>query len=726
MDLHCHTLATKSGDGNRTVSNTVFASKIKGAGVKVVAITNHNKFDKTQFDSLVSSVGENAIIWPGVELDVYGNHSGVRVSGHILVVANPNDVEKFDAIVDNLCGSDQENFSMDIDDLPSTFASLGGCMFICHHHKKKEISKEDIDYLKANISQMDTVVLEPSTARKAGMIVREENETCWFGSDVKDWSNYPGGEPEKMLPNCSFGITSYDRFVSLLKKDNSAVLHSTVLSPKQLNPIVIAPFDDLNLSLSLFNDVNVIFGGKATGKTEILKAIEAKFKESGKKTRSYYIEQKADALKSIVNVPPDVDTLSNFAKHYSENEISTILKWSWHEIPSLKKFKNHYETVQLNDTSARLAICKATFSDSLTPVPVNEKIKENRKIRKIVKFYAKLDKKNYLSEQEATTANSLANKMLTKLESENLDRCIDYKAKCLEKWTIDYLKKKIANVTSIVEKPSSVGFNTFADDYYLIKNAVDKVIENMMFEYKPKSEVIGEIPLKGKVRRRMEIGFSFQKSPSHSDITGGKRYFVKNGGTQDLINKFKQKIKAMNGAETAEEISAAVSNAQEFLNSNNFNSLECLLNYSNFLETDTVSDFFPSNGVTSILLVDSAVSDTKVDVIILDEPDGGMGSDFVNMELLPKILKRASENKVVVIGTHDPNLVVRTHPYCCIYRVEDTPDHYLTYIGNSFEDYLVNVLDDSKRIPWIEACIEKCEGGQDAIGERERTYGYRN
>lgn len=50
IDLHCHTKATKQGDGEgRNVNLELFKEKIADAEVKIVAITNHNVFDYQQF-----------------------------------------------------------------------------------------------------------------------------------------------------------------------------------------------------------------------------------------------------------------------------------------------------------------------------------------------------------------------------------------------------------------------------------------------------------------------------------------------------------------------------------------------------------------------------------------------------------------------------------------------------------------------------------------------------
>lgn len=123
-------------------------------------------------------------------------------------------------------------------------------------------------------------------------------------------------------------------------------------------------------------------------------------------------------------------------------------------------------------------------------------------------------------------------------------------------------------------------------------------------------------------------------------------------------------------------------------------------------------------------MVDFAINNSSSDVIILDEPDSGMGADYINDILINDIKKQAKNNKIIIISTHEPNLVVRTHPYQCIFREEYEPTRYKTYIGSSFEEYLHNVNDFDDRKKWVDTCIDKCEGGNYAIKERERTYGH--
>ena len=77
IDLHCHTKATKRGDGKkRNVDAATFVSRVSRAGVGIVAITNHNVFDLDQYKEFVCAANDAFQIWPGVELDVTSGAEG--------------------------------------------------------------------------------------------------------------------------------------------------------------------------------------------------------------------------------------------------------------------------------------------------------------------------------------------------------------------------------------------------------------------------------------------------------------------------------------------------------------------------------------------------------------------------------------------------------------------------------------------------------------------------
>ena len=92
---------------------------------------------------------------------------------------------------------------------------------------------------------------------------------------------------EYELPQLKLPVSDFDKFKLLLKKDKSII--KTFLDQKNYELVTIQPFLDLKLTLEIYNDVNVIIGGKGTGKTEILKSMEKVFQDKGNNdVISYY------------------------------------------------------------------------------------------------------------------------------------------------------------------------------------------------------------------------------------------------------------------------------------------------------------------------------------------------------------------------------------------------------------------------------------------------------
>lgn len=49
IDLHCHTIKAKSGDGGRDIDPSSLAETLANNQVGIAAITNHNLFDLSKF-----------------------------------------------------------------------------------------------------------------------------------------------------------------------------------------------------------------------------------------------------------------------------------------------------------------------------------------------------------------------------------------------------------------------------------------------------------------------------------------------------------------------------------------------------------------------------------------------------------------------------------------------------------------------------------------------------
>ena len=89
VDFHMHTNRDKefsyTGDSNYYVSD--YISRMEEKDIRVGVITNHNKFDKTEYTQLRKTAKKKDIyILPGVELSIKEGANGI----HALIVFNPN------------------------------------------------------------------------------------------------------------------------------------------------------------------------------------------------------------------------------------------------------------------------------------------------------------------------------------------------------------------------------------------------------------------------------------------------------------------------------------------------------------------------------------------------------------------------------------------------------------------------------------------------------------
>ena len=718
IDLHCHTKKAKSGDVGRDVTLEVFKEKISQAKVEIVAITNHNLFDHGQYVDFTHG-NSNVLILPGIELDVLGNKSGKDVQGHVIVIVDPKSVSEFDNLVSSKCVVHPDDFKIDIEDFCNTFGQLENAIIMCHYKKSKPITIDDFNYIKSHIDRTNVSILEPSSARKAGIIVRGDRERSWFGSDNHSWDQYPNDAKE--LPECIFKIKDYNALLSLLKNNQDAVLLKSFLNQRGPYSIEISPFSDLNLKLDLYSNVNVIFGEKATGKTEILRAIDKKFTESGKTVSRFYIESKKEDLASLFNYELKEKDLKKFRDSSCSTEFSIIKNWNWKTIPSLKHFYNAKKNEAALTLKEKAKILNAKFQAILDDSSYIEEKKKYDDIKEQINTLLGFDKTKYLKEDEKTKIDELLLLLKGSIKSKVLEYLFDYESKKLEKYTIDFIGTRITNLQGAVKAPSSFGLAQVYEEKVKINKAISNIQNALELKVTLPDVKIGTLPTKGNVYRVTNISYKPCNQSEHDEF---KRKHLYDSCKDTDIKKFIKEIDAISKAKKINDYLLKINDFKKYLNDNQYNDLNIFINYINLYKTDDKFDYKPSNGEASILLVNYAINNSDAHVIILDEPDSGMGADYINNVLISNINNQAANNKIIVISTHDPNLVVRTHPYQCIFREEYENNKYKTYIGSSFEEFLHNIDSFNDVRKWTDTCIDKCEGGIDAITERERTYGH--
>lgn len=167
IDIHTHTKKIKTGDAEtRNIEPDKFSEVIRNTDVKILAITNHNLFDKTQYLEIDNLVKDVCQIWPGIELDIMEN--GKRA--HLLVICNPKNVDKFDSNCKEILGDTNPNaFSTSIEEVVRKFDETD-CIYIAHYYTKTpEFSDEGIALLSSLVGNPKHIIKEATNSLSVGM-----------------------------------------------------------------------------------------------------------------------------------------------------------------------------------------------------------------------------------------------------------------------------------------------------------------------------------------------------------------------------------------------------------------------------------------------------------------------------------------------------------------------------------------------------------------------------
>jgi hypothetical protein len=252
IDLHIHTVATSS-DAHFDFSLEKLKEYVNTMEIDCIAITNHNRFDKTQFETISLTLG--IVTLPGIEIDLE--------NGHMLLIAENKDIDDFSEKckliqVEIDGGSD----FITVSKLRSIFSDLSKYILIPHYDKKPIIRQEIISQLKEHISAG-----EVASVRKFKACIKDGDKLVpLIFTDMRFFDALPSFSTRQTyidLDEISFtGIRAclFDKSKVFLSRDDG-------------NKLFQVTEDGISISTGL----NVVFGERSTGKTHLLNKICGSF-----------------------------------------------------------------------------------------------------------------------------------------------------------------------------------------------------------------------------------------------------------------------------------------------------------------------------------------------------------------------------------------------------------------------------------------------------------------
>jgi len=703
IDLHCHTKKVKTGDAyTRNVTKDKFFQKVIEAEVKIIAITNHNQFDYMQYKEFKDVTEGYCDIWPGVELDIIGkaDQKGNCKRGHLIVIANPKNVELFNTQVQELVNDgDVNTFQIGVKKVYETLGKCD-CIYIPHFHKEPKLSDEDIQELGELLPDSSRLFKETSDYRSLGVFSNFDYSVI-IGSDVQDWNKY---ETSKFA-DIRLPVQTFEQFCLLAKKDVQII--DTLLNQKRKKEIPVSPYKKVNFKLPFYEDINIIFGQKGTGKTEILESLKKYYIENGIAMESYKGNEKDSDFSKMLKVNDIIATPDKLQLDSMRQQFIDVYNWK-EELPtSFEKYISWMETKDNNKNKGRMKITEC--------VHIEEGVRD-RKLESDYKYlkeftestFEKIDIEKYLDEQERTTLMLLLGKLCENINDAKMQKWNSDKSIKLTNWSIDKIKAIADKCSDTISKPSSVGFYDFAMGRFKLFENVEEICSTFSVEDKVEKEYLGNLEEKGDIY--IQTRYRMLTKESRTDE-------FKQGIT--VLRNCKLVIDGIKKAVLAENISEEVSKFQEFYD-DGIKDIGAFIGVSKETALENGEIYRPSNGERGILLMQKLL-DSESDVYILDEPELGMGNSYITSNILPKLTDLAKRRKTVIIATHNANIAVGTLPYISILRTHEN-GVYKTYIGNPFYDELRNINDETDTKNWTQESMHTLEGGKNAFYDRKDIY----
>lgn len=703
IDLHCHTKKVKTGDAyTRNVTKDKFFQKVIEAEVKIIAITNHNQFDYMQYKEFKDVTEGYCDIWPGVELDIIGkaDQKGNCKRGHLIVIANPKNVELFNTQVQELVNDEDVNtFQIGVKKVYETLGKCD-CIYIPHFHKEPKLSDEDIQELGELLPDSSRLFKETSDYRSLGVFSNFDYSVI-IESDVQDWNKY---ETSKFA-DIRLPVQTFEQFCLLAKKDVQII--DTLLNQKRKKEIPVSPYKKVNFKLPFYEDINIIFGQKGTGKTEILESLKKYYIENGIAMESYKGNEKDSDFSKMLKVNDIIATPDKLQLDSMRQQFIDVYNWK-EELPtSFEKYISWMETKDNNKNKGRMKITEC--------VHIEEGVRD-RKLESDYKYlkeftestFEKIDIEKYLDEQERTTLMLLLGKLCENINDAKMQKWNSDKSIKLTNWSIDKIKAIADKCSDTISKPSSVGFYDFAMGRFKLFENVEEICSTFSVEDKVEKEYLGNLEEKGDIY--IQTRYRMLTKESRTDE-------FKQGIT--VLRNCKLVIDGIKKAVLAENISEEVSKFQEFYD-DGIKDIGAFIGVSKETALENGEIYRPSNGERGILLMQKLL-DSESDVYILDEPELGMGNSYITSNILPKLTDLAKRRKTVIIATHNANIAVGTLPYISILRTHEN-GIYKTYVGNPFYDELRNIDDETDTKNWTQESMHTLEGGKTAFYDRKDIY----
>lgn len=719
IDLHIHTKSNKKGDGTkRNIKPEDFIKKMIENKICICSITNHNNFDLDEFNYINENKEDNFLIFPGIEIDVIFNKN--NETKHIILICDPDISKKFQKVFSDDKKRDYDKFNLSYNDLLLKIKEFRHDQIIIIPHfldkdKNRSISEEEKNKFKEDLKDYQ-FILEPRLITMG--IINSHNELSLIGSDVKDWENYSNDASK--LPEIRFSsIKNFSQFYELVSDSKTFIKNFINKTEKIYIPL------EGNKKITIYNDINLIFGGKGSGKTYLIKEKIAPYIENEGKNYIFvegkdYIEKYKKILEENQN---KVNPIEDNDKDFLESSLKDIftyqeknIKENFYKYVKAKKdqkFSNNISLIKKKDSIFY------TYDKQITNSSINDFFgKANNEIndlfQKIDNVVDIIDEYNFEKERPNITLHLKELKM--KIYNTK------FKAIC-HNFSFNSTTKFLDSLKSIIKKksgkeiiPTSLSFYKLVQDRSIFLENINNVKNKFLSLEKSFNFKLGNLPYKGDVFHKISVIVLNENKKCGKPFD--KNNFSANRELIKKINNF--------SFLDFKKINIYFSNDEKGTTTSSF--IDQIVRKDSTINTKSGDFYEPSEGEKSILSIINILDNSSYDFYFFDEMERGLGNEYISQTIIPKFKELRDLGKTLIISTHNANIAINTLPInsiFCNYKNEKTKsDIYLE--GNMYENKLRSIeYNDNNsyaEYEWESVAIKHLEGSEKMFRMRENIW----
>lgn len=661
IDLHIH---TDPVDYEKTFDFSLDKLKeyVQKNRLNIIAITNHNHFNKNQFNEIKDALSD-IVVLPGVEIDIEG--------GHLLLIGNENQVDEINESSKLLSEEiNTENDCISFDQFIEMFPNYYKYILIPHYKKSPAMQITTINKFNGKL-----VCGEVRSAKQFEVVSKQKDKLVpVLFSDVRmseDLEIFP-------IRNTYVDINSYE--FSVLK---------TALSDK--NKVFINDkkndfeFEILPDGTTASSKLNVVIGKRSSGKTFNLNRIyasnddnnikyikqfsltgkseETKFKELINNEQRNLIEQYLMPFKKITYRLLDID-------EYFDSEVEKYLV-------SLKEYA---ENQSLKDAYSKSKLFTETFFnandnyDTKDIISATLKLLETEHNRQLIDEFI-----------DQSVLKNMLKVLLIKREREYAD----FRLKKEVDEIVRYTKEKLSEKSSLKSLQD-------VDLYSIEKNRI------MIDEYnKLCNKLKNETLIQTVDVYRFKVKLCRTKYANSTEV---KKVLNTQKSLKEVFKLYNEPYKYIKELEKKQIEKDAI--------------YKSLINFKISVLNERNVQLSGGERAEYNLLRELKEAD-NFDILLLDEPEASFDNPFIK-DYIIDIIKRVSNKTTVFLSTHNNTLGILLKPNKVIYTEACEDGSYKVYTGDFGEKYLKTK--DGEMKDSYDYIMNVMEAGEDAYEERKNVY----